>query len=111
LVGSLWTFATTTSHADHETYSFVARLSNDYNRINGLFNDTINDICHQVHAFVTSNETYTYSGMLWGDDHKQFFQAMEVEVADHEECNHWTLMDRKDLPIGTKTIMAIWSFK
>jgi hypothetical protein len=24
LVGSLWTFATTTSHADHETYSFVA---------------------------------------------------------------------------------------
>jgi hypothetical protein len=29
-VGSLWTFATTTSHVDHETYSFVARLSNNY---------------------------------------------------------------------------------
>jgi hypothetical protein len=24
LVGSLWTFATTSSHADHETFSFVA---------------------------------------------------------------------------------------
>ena len=45
------------------------------------------------------------------EDHKQFFTAMEVELADHEECNHWTLMERKDLPIGTKTIMAIWSFK
>ena len=110
-VGSLWTFATTTSHANYETYSFVARLSNDYNRLNGLFDDTINDICHQIHAFATSNETYTYSGMLREEDHKQFFKAMEVELADHEERNHWTLMERKDLPIGTKTIMAIWSFK
>jgi hypothetical protein len=40
------------------------------------------------------------------EDHKQFFEAMEVELADHEERNHWTLMERKDLPIGTKTIMA-----
>ncbi len=76
LVGSLRTFATTTSHADHETYSFVARLSNDFDRLNGLFDDTINDICHQVHAFATSNETFTYSGMLREEDHKQFFQAM-----------------------------------
>ena len=101
LVGSLWTFATTTSHADHETYSFVARLSNDFDRLNGLFDDTINDICHQVQAFATSNESYTYSGMLREDDHKQFFQAMELELADHEERNHWTLMERKDLPPGT----------
>ena len=36
---------------------------------------------------------------------------MEVELADHKFCNHWTLMERKDLPIGTKMIMAIWSFK
>ena len=110
-VRSLWTFATTTSHANYETYSFVARLSNNYNRLNGLFDDTINNICHQIHAFATSNETYTYSGMLREEDHKQFFNAMEVELADHKERNHWTLMERKDLPIGTKTIMAIWSFK
>jgi hypothetical protein len=36
---------------------------------------------------------------------------MEVELADHEQRNHWTLMERKDMPVGTKTIMAIWSFK
>jgi hypothetical protein len=36
---------------------------------------------------------------------------MELELADHEERNHWTLMERKDLPLGTKTIMAIRSFK
>ena len=36
---------------------------------------------------------------------------MEVELADHEEHNHWILMERKDLPSGTNTIMTIWSFK
>ena len=44
LVGSLWTFATTSSHANHETYSFVAQLSNNFDRLNGLFDDTINNI-------------------------------------------------------------------
>jgi hypothetical protein len=49
--------------------------------------------------------------MLRQDDHKQFFQAMEVEIDDHKTCKHWTLMLRKDLPPGTKMIMVIWSFK
>ncbi len=111
LVGSLWTFATTNSHTENETFSFVAHFSNDLDRLNGLFDDTINDICHQVHAYATSNESFTYSQMLWEDDHKQFFEAMEVEFADHNFQNHWTLMECKDLPFGTKIIMAIWSFK
>jgi hypothetical protein len=49
--------------------------------------------------------------MLREKDHKQFFEAMEVELVDHESRSHWTLMERKDIPIGMKTIMAIWSFK
>ena len=49
--------------------------------------------------------------MLKEEDHKHFFAAMEVKLADHEERNHWTLMERKNLPIGTKTSMAILSFK
>jgi hypothetical protein len=49
--------------------------------------------------------------MLREKDHKQFFEAMEVELDDHESWSHWTLMERKDIPIGMKTIMAIWSFK
>jgi hypothetical protein len=35
------------------------------------------------------------------------FQAMEVELYDHEICKHWNLMESKNLPPGTKTIMAI----
>jgi hypothetical protein len=79
--------------------------------MNGLFDNTINDICHQIHAYATSNESFTNSQMLREEDHKQFFKAMEVKLAAHEERNHWTLMERKDMPIGTKTIMALWLFK
>jgi hypothetical protein len=89
----------------------VAQLSNNYDWMNGLFDNTINNICHQIHAYATSNESFTYLQMLREEDHKQFFEAMEVELADHEERNHWTLMECKDMPIGTKTIMALWLFK
>jgi hypothetical protein len=105
------TFATRSYHIDNENFSFMAQLSNNYDCLNGLFDDTINDICHQVHAYATSNESFTNSQMLREEDHKQFFEAMEVELDDHEQRNHWTLMERKDLPIGTKAIMAIWSFE
>ncbi len=85
---------------------------NDLDRLHGLFDDTINDICHHIQAFTTSdNESCTYSQMLQQDNHKDFFQAMEVELNDHETRNHWTLMKQSDLPAGTKTIMAIWPFK
>ncbi len=84
LVGSLWTFATTSSHMVNETFSSAACFSNNYDHLNGLLDDTINDICHHVHAYATSNESFTYSQMLREEDHKQFFEAMEVKFADRK---------------------------
>ena len=36
---------------------------------------------------------------------------MMEEVDAHESRNHWSLMRRSSLPLGTKTIMSIWSCK
>ena len=36
---------------------------------------------------------------------------MEIKINDHEAHCHWDLMLFTDLPLGLKTIMAIWSFK
>jgi hypothetical protein len=36
--------------------------------------------------------------MLCENDRIKFFKAMEVEIHDHKDCCHWTLMLRKDLP-------------
>jgi hypothetical protein len=87
------------------------RIANDFEQINGLFNDTIKAICHQIQAYTTSNESFTYSQMLCKADHTKFFEAMEIEINDHEARRHWDLMLRTDLPLGSKTIIAIWSFK
>jgi hypothetical protein len=106
------TFATRDTHSENERFSYVAQILHDLDRLNGLIDDTINNICHQIHAFTTSdNECYTYSQMLQQDNYKQFFQAIEIELDDHETHNHWTLMLQKDMPMAAKTIMAIWSFK
>ncbi len=63
-VGALWTFATMNPHSDYEHLSFAAQIANDFEQINGLFDNTINEICHHIHAYTTSNETFTYSQML-----------------------------------------------
>ena len=96
---------------NNECHSFVTRVSNDYERINGLFDDKMNDVMHRVKEFTTGNENFTFNKMLKEDDYRDFFQAMLDEIATHEEREHWTLLDRKEMPIGAKTIMAIWSFK
>ncbi len=49
--------------------------------------------------------------MLCENDCIKLFEAMEVEICDHEDHCHWTLMLRKYFPVNIKTIMAIWSFK
>jgi hypothetical protein len=33
-----------------------------------------------------------YSQMLWEADHTKFFEAMEIEISDHEKHRHWDLM-------------------
>ncbi len=109
LVGSLSTFATTNSHTDNETF-----FCGPFLKWLWLFKWLIwwHNKWHlsSVHIYATSNESFNYSQLLREEDHKHFFEAMEVELADHKFWNHWTLMECKDLPIGTKTIMAIWSF-
>ena len=45
------------------------------------------------------------------DDYHEFVKAMQKEINEHEEQEHWTIMERRDIPPGTKTIMSIWSFK
>ncbi len=73
--GTLWNFATSYPHSEHEHLSFMARIANDFKQINGLFDDTINAICHQVQPYTTSNESFTYSQMLHEANHMKFFEV------------------------------------
>jgi hypothetical protein len=54
-VGALWTFAPQNSHSNNEEhFSFAAQISHDFEQINGLFDNTINDFSHHIMAFTTS---------------------------------------------------------
>ncbi len=45
------------------------------------------------------------------DDAADFIEAMVKETSDHESRGHWDIINRLQVPWGTKTIQAIWSFK
>jgi len=44
-------------------------------------------------------------------DREQFIEAMQKEIADHEERGHWEVVRRDSLPPGTPILPAIWSMK
>jgi hypothetical protein len=67
-VGAQWNFATSIPHSDNEHLSFVAQIANEFEQINGLFDEMINEICHHIQAYTTSHECFSYSQMLHEDD-------------------------------------------
>ena len=44
-------------------------------------------------------------------DKDKFIDDTVVDVAAHEERDHWTMVPRSSLPVGAKTIRSIWSFE
>ena len=44
-------------------------------------------------------------------DRADFINAMQKEVASHEERKHWELSSRSNVPQGTKILPAVWSMK
>jgi hypothetical protein len=62
-IGYLWIFVSTNSYPVDEQFSFVAHVSNDFKSLKGLFDDTINEVYHQIHAYTTS-ESFTFLQML-----------------------------------------------
>ena len=94
-------------HEDATTYD---KLVNRFHEANELFDGSMNVLNCTVLA-TESNENYTYSQMIQQDDKGDFITAMGTEVTAHEDRNHWTMVQRSTMPVGTKTIRAIWSFK
>ena len=77
-IGALWSFTTSQSPHFHDEscHSFTSRVSNNYERINGIFYETMNELFHQVKSYTTSNKAYTYKQMLQERDCKEFFNSI-----------------------------------
>ena len=91
--------------------SVVGKIVLHAEKVNMHLDGTLNYI-HHAALMTTSpdNDTYTYKSMLQQEDKNEFVKAMMKEIVDHESRKQWSIMRREDLPIGAKTILAIWSF-
>ncbi len=63
-------------------------------------------------AFVAKSDAadvMTYKQAMSHPDREDLIVAMRKELQDHQECGHWELISRTDIPRGNKVIPAIWS--
>ena len=81
------------------------KLINRFHEANEIYDGTLNQL--KLSLFVTSsNDKYTYPQAMQQTDKCEFFGDMVVDVAAHEECDHWEMGPRSSLLVGD-----IWLFK
>ena len=101
-----------TATAIKQPTSTLQRAVHHSNQINTHFDNTLNVVFHAALIVASGdNDTYTLKQMFKQDDKSSFVDAMMKEVKDHESRNHWTVLPRKEMPYGTKSILSVWSFK
>ena len=64
-----------------------------------------------MNATSVTNDVYTLKQTLKLDDIKGFVVAMLKEVEDHEQRDHWAVVERSSMPKGAKSILSVWAFK
>ncbi len=94
-----------------QSFSLFSNAIDSYHQVNSLYDGTINCFSTLTQSSAALNETFNYKEALHQSDKIEFIKAMVHEVDNHKTRKHWTLIRCCDLPDGTKTIMAIWSFK
>jgi len=78
-----------------------------YHCANSLYDDKFNAFSTMTLSVVASNKVFTYNNTMKEEDYCEFVKAMMKEINEHEKQNHWTMIKRRELPPGIKTIMSI----
>ena len=103
---------TVKSMASLKPASYAQRVVLQAERLNIMYDGTINSVHHAFASMSGSdNGVYTLKDVFKQDDIADFVSAMLSEVKDHEDREHWSMIQRSQMPAGAKTILSIWSFK
>ena len=62
-------------------------------------------------ADITINECFTFRNSMKQEDNISFVDAMEKEILDHENGEHWSIVNHNTLTNKARHIKAIWYFK
>ena len=60
---------------------------------------------------VSSNKVFIFKQAMNKDDGMEFVKAVVKEIKSHEDAEHWIMIERSKMPLETRTIMSIWTFK
>ena len=82
--------------------SILSKTVDSYHRVNSLYDRTINAVSTMTLSAVASNEVFTYKNAMKEEDYREFVKAMMREITEHEEQEHWTMIERRKLPPGVK---------
>ena len=62
-------------------------------------------------AAKTNKDTMYYHQAMKAKDARQFQQAMQKEIDDHTNYNHWKIIPRSEVPEGHKVIDSVWAMR
>ena len=95
--------------AAQENMAFAAA----YGVLDNYFEPDIADKMSDPIAFLakTDQDTLYYHQAMKATDAKEFRKAMQGEVNDHCENDHWIVLRRNQVPEGVKVLDSVWAMK
>ena len=100
------------NHRINPDATYTEQVLNRFHEVNELYDGTLNEVHHLMYsADITTNKCFTFRNSMKQEDKISFVDAMEKEILDHENGEHWSIVHCNNLPNKERPIKAIWSFK
>ena len=70
--------------------TYTEQVLNQFHEVNELYYVTMNEVHHLMYsADITTNECFTFRNSIKQEDKISFVDAMEKEILDEENGEHW----------------------
>ena len=70
--------------------TYTKQVMNLFHEVNELYYGTLNEMHHLIYSVdITTNECFTFRNNMKQKDKMSFVDAMEKEILDHKNGEHW----------------------
>jgi hypothetical protein len=86
-------------------------VSYQVNLDSAMYEPTVEYMIPVTMAATSDPDTIYYHEILNQPDKQKFIEAMEREIDDHNEKEHWRLVHRSALSTGTRILPSVWAMR
>ena len=87
------------NHLINPDANYTEHVLNRFQEVNELYDRTLNEVHHLMYsADIITNECFTFRNAMKQEDKMSFVDAMEKEILDHENGEHWSIVHRNTPP-------------